>query len=343
MVWAALQIHTKDECPNVKYTSRNQPLLFDKDETSIWSIDVAQTENEAPDLPQMLKAFKNPDQNMPPIALRYRFTTFHQSFSYEDFIEGIKPQMGDGIGDRQANQVTYEIKDGIFKEICREAENNPTKKYALFIDEINRGNVASIFGELITLIEDDKRLGRDNELTAVLPYSRREFGVPDNLYIIGTMNTADRSVEALDTALRRRFVFEEMRPDCNLVPKYSDGKIDLQKMFIVINARIEQLLDRDHCIGHAYFMGVKNLDDLRAIFANKILPLLREYFYGSPAKIGMVLGNRLVIRQAKKHQFAQGSWGADELDEKDVFAFADFSKLSEQDFATIYAEIPTGV
>ncbi|HAF13927.1 MAG TPA: hypothetical protein DCK99_09570 [Blastocatellia bacterium] len=124
---------------------------------------------------------------------RYRFTTFHQSFSYEDFIEGIKPQM-ENIED---GQLAYEIRKGVLKEIVEEAIDNHPKPYALFIDEVHRGNVASIFGELITLIEDDKRLGEDNELKAVLPYSRDESGIPSNLYIIGTMNTADRSVEAL--------------------------------------------------------------------------------------------------------------------------------------------------
>jgi 5-methylcytosine-specific restriction endonuclease McrBC GTP-binding regulatory subunit McrB len=343
MIWASLQIHTKDECPNVKYTSRSQPLVFEKDESSIWSIDAALVDKEAPELNEILNGFNHPEKNGPPVAYRYRFTTFHQSFSYEDFIEGIKPQMGDAVGDGQNDQVTYEIKDGVLKEICREAEDNPTKKYALFIDEINRGNVASIFGELITLIEDDKRLGRKNQLTAVLPYSRKEFGVPDNLYIIGTMNTADRSVEALDTALRRRFIFEEMLPDREKVSLYPDAKVDLQKMFDVMNARIERLLDHDHCIGHAYFMCIENLDDLRSVFANKILPLLREYFYGSPAKVGMVLGDRFVLRKTKKRPFAPGSWGADELDEKEVFAFADVTKLTEADFATIYAEARPGI
>ena len=197
-----------------------------------------------------------------------------------------------------------------------EAIGNQPTPYALFIDEVNRGNVASIFGELITLIEDDKRLGEDNELKATLPYSRDEFGVPSNLYIIGTMNTADRSVEALDTALRRRFTFQEMRPDRSLVPQPAGLKIDLKRLFDVINSRIARLMDLDHCIGHAYFMEIKDINTLRRVFQNKIVPLLREYFYGNPAKIGMVLGEGFVSRLVEKVPFAIGDWGVDELDDK---------------------------
>lgn len=183
----------------------------------------------------------------------------------------------------------------------------------------------------------DKRLKETNELTTKLPYSREEFGVPNNLYIIGTMNTADRSVEALDTALRRRFTFIEMRPNREKVTQPDGMKADLRKIFDVINARIERLHDADHCIGHAYFMGIKDLAGLRSVFANKIIPLLREYFYGNPAKVGMVLGERFVKRKTDNAPFATGTWGADELDEKEVFTFADPSNFSEEDFQTIYA------
>ena len=334
MLWAALQNHTKSECPHVKYAVRTEPLLFSKDEQSIWSIDAELVKQEVPELLAALEGFKKAPAGGAEIK-RYRFTTFHQSFSYEDFIEGIKPQMED----RDNSQVTYEIRPGVFKEIIAEARGNPGKNYALFIDEINRGNIASIFGELITLIEEDKRLGADNELEAVLPYSREPFGVPKNLYIIGTMNTADRSVEALDTALRRRFTFIEMRPDAELVASSQPANlnVDLAKLMETINARIERLLDHDHAIGHAFFLKVKDLPSLQRVFKNEILPLLREFFYGNPAKIGLILGERFVTKKTGNVAFKDGDWGAEDLDEKDVFVFADPEKLTEADFESIYA------
>jgi len=157
------------------------------------------------------------------------------------------------------------------------------------------------------------------------------------------MNTADRSVEALDAALRRRFVFIEMRPDPSQIEQPVSLDVDLRKLLTAMNARIEQLLDHDHCIGHAFFMSVKDLPGLRAVFANKIIPLLREYFYGSPAKVGMVLGERFVVHQSTKTPFAAGSWGMGELDEKEVYTFVDVSDLNEADFQTIYAEAHSSV
>jgi hypothetical protein len=341
ILWVALQSHTKQDCPNVNYAARTDPLIFSKDAASVWSVDPQVADSEAPHLRALLEDFHNPPERTPAVC-RYKFTTFHQSFSYEDFVEGIKPQTEEAQG-RDDGHLSYEVRLGVFREICREAESNPSRNYALFIDEINRGNVASIFGELITLIEEDKRLGKDNELKTTLPYSRDEFGVPGNLYIIGTMNTADRSVEALDTALRRRFTFEEMRPEADKIAQPPDLQVDLRKLFEVINGRIEQLLDHDHCIGHYYLMDIRDLNDLQSVFANRIIPLLREYFYGNPAKVGMVLGEPFVSRKTAKTLFAPGSWGIDELDEKEVFTFADVTKLTEKDFQAIYAENRPGV
>ncbi|WP_210490340.1 AAA family ATPase [Rufibacter aurantiacus] len=223
----------------------------------------------------------------------YDFTTFHQSLSYEDFIEGIKPETHNN-----SDKITYKVKPGIFRKIAEKATSDPNQKYAIFIDEINRGNVSSVFGELITLIEDDKRSGTVNELSCTLPYSNIEFSVPQNLYIIGTMNTADRSVEALDTALRRRFSFKEMLPQPNAIKNHPDLDVDLPKLLTIINARLEKLLDRDHQIGHSYLINIPEstepFQELKKVFANKILPLLQEYFYGNYNKIGAVLGSSFV-------------------------------------------------
>jgi 5-methylcytosine-specific restriction protein B len=177
--------------------------------------------------------------------------------------------------------------------------------YFLVIDEINRGNVSAIFGELITLIEEDKRFGSKNQLFITLPYSREEFILPPNLYIIGTMNTADRSVEALDTALRRRFSFVEMLPDpSKLQGKIIDG-VDLKLLLETMNERIEVLVDRDHTIGHAFLIDIKSIDELRNAFANKIIPLLQEYFYGNYRKMEMVIGSSFFnITEANKVKFA---------------------------------------
>jgi AAA domain (dynein-related subfamily) len=166
----------------------------------------------------------------------------------------------------------------------------------LIIDEINRGNVSAIFGELITLLEPDKRIGKDEALKVTLPYSKAEFGVPSNLYIVGTMNTADRSVEALDTALRRRFTFEEIMPDPELLMDIEFNGFTLETLLTTINDRIEVLLDRDHTIGHSYFINIKSNDTsgLKLAFENNIIPLLQEYFYHDYSKIALVLGEGFV-------------------------------------------------
>ena len=172
-------------------------------------------------------------------------------------------------------------------------------QFVMVIDEINRGNVSNIFAELITLLEQDKRLGNKEELFLDLSYSKSKFIVPPNLHIIGTMNTADRSVEALDTALRRRFSFEEMMPDASLITAEIDG-ISLSEVLTTINERIEVLVDRDHTIGHSYLMDVDSKESLRLAFKDKIIPLLQEYFYGDYGKIGLVLGDGFVEKKKKK-------------------------------------------
>lgn len=243
------------------------------------------------------------DKNNEGKIKRHRFVTFHQSYGYEEFVEGLRPVLD---SDLEEGEVKYEIRAGVFKQLCEEARQNPTERYAMVIDEINRGNISKIFGELITLIEPDKRAGADNEVIVKLPYSGQDFAVPANIDIIGTMNTADRSLALLDTALRRRFEFvplladtrnESGAPLVGLVVKTDLENIDVRQMLERINERIEVLYDRDHTIGHAYFMSLKHIDDaerfeqLADIFRKKIVPLLEEYFFEDWAKISLVLGD----------------------------------------------------
>lgn len=219
------------------------------------------------------------------------------------------------------------------------------KNYVLIIDEINRGNVSQIFGELITLIEEDKRLGKAEALEVTLPYSKEKFGVPPNLHIIGTMNTADRSVEALDAALRRRFNFEEMPPRPLLIE--TDGKlkeqkgildtVDLPLILNTINNRIEKLLDKDHQIGHSYFMSVTKLSELKEAFQNKIIPLLQEYFFGDYGKIGLVVGKGFFkpVESVQENFFAEfNDYDSSEFAERTIYKIKDIAEMTEDDFKT---------
>ena len=189
---------------------------------------------------------------------------------------------------------------GVFRRMAERAADDPDKRYVLIIDEINRGNIARIFGELITLVEDSKRIGAHDEARVTLPGSKTEFGVPKNLHVLGTMNTADRSIALLDTALRRRFVFEEMMPD----PSHPDiatdlDGIDCSKVLAAMNRRIAVLLDREHQIGHTYFLRVDSLPALAGTFRNRIMPLLQEYFYDDWEKIQAALNKNGFVRVSK--------------------------------------------
>ena len=291
-LWGQLQSHTIETCSYVNVKSRQQPLIFNKTKNSTWQIIAEEVENQIPELYDLIDKVEDFKPNPDKVIERFKFVTFHQSFSYEDFIEGIKPIMPEN--GEVAEDLGYKIEDGLFMEICKDAANDPDNRYAIFIDEINRGNVSAIFGELITLIETDKRKGSKNEMFNTLPYSKNSFSVPSNLDIYGTMNTADRSVEALDTALRRRFEFKEMMPDLDVISDEVVENIALSDILDIINKRIELLIDRDHTIGHSYFVNVDSTEKLANAFNNKIVPLLQEYFYGDYGKIGLVLGKGFV-------------------------------------------------
>ena len=343
-IWAWLQLHTNEDCQYVKLQKRNSPQFFWKDENGIWTIDEEIVKSDTPEFLDILSDYKS-FQPLLMTVKRYRFITFHQSYSYEDFIEGIKPQVYENEENPElGKKVIYDVKDGLFKDLVIEAINNPERNYALFIDEINRGNIANIFGELITLIEEDKRIGAVNYIPTKLPYSGTEFGVPQNLHIIGTMNTADRSVEALDTALRRRFSFVEMNPEPEKLsqPEFECKGIDHAKILATINSRIEKLLDKDYCIGHSYFMTIKDrqdpLEEVKEIFQNKILPLLQEYFYGDWGKIMLVLGDEFVHKIVEKVQFKSLDKyeNFEEYDEKPIYRFTNSSDWTLDTFKSIY-------
>ena len=228
-------------------------------------------------------------------------------------------------------------KEGKDKYIIKE-ENVLVKNYVLIIDEINRGNISKIFGELITLIEPSKRIGMKEELRVKLPYSgdsEESFGVPENLFIIGTMNTADRSIAPIDTALRRRFKFIEMPPKSDLLSTDISG-VDLTKMLTAINIRIEYLYDRDHTIGHSYFMGIETLDDLKEIFKNNIIPLLAEYFHEDWKNIKDILNDKddkfIEIKKDGSNYLSNLSNQREQI----IYKIVDIDKLDECHFMKIY-------
>lgn len=274
--------------------------------------------------------------------------TFHQSFSYEEFIEGIKPEMisEESVGEQKSGgEIRYIIESGIFKKACdaaavkagyesledclldskegRKAKFgqalNEGKFILLCIDEINRGNVASIFGELISLIEAPKRLGAKDELTAILPYSKEEFGVPANLKIVGTMNTADRSIQLLDTAIRRRFEFEEMLPDYSLHFNSEYARNILKR----INSRLRCILNKDSQIGHSYLMHAYTAKEIVREVIYRIIPLLEEYFYNDVDKV------RFVLNEDKNTKYP--FYIEDEEAKADYESFVSLNDIEEDD------------
>lgn len=302
IIWGQLQTHTATTSITVNYGKRMAPFIFDKTEDSEWHLTEEGIKFVEENLSEQLELLdaKNKTRKIEDF---YQFLTFHQSYSYEEFVEGIVPAIND---EEDCSTISYQYNKGLFKEICQEANSDPDNNYLLIIDEINRGNISKIFGELITLIEEDKRITpngdinfentitKDEQLLVSLPYTKLKFGVPSNLYILGTMNTSDRSIASIDIALRRRFKFKEMMPDSKLV---ADFGIDFNNIFISLNNKIRLLLDRDHQIGHSYFINTKynngngnnNTETLKNIWFTEILPLLNEYFYCDWDKLKLII------------------------------------------------------
>lgn len=301
--WEALQSHALLDSATVQRdtTARRAPHVFDKDVEGSWFLAGDWEESCAEWIERAELIKQGPKTTGEQVIRRYEFVTFHQSYSYEDFIEGIRPEpSADGQG------VTYALKPGVFKRLCERARLDPLHRYAIFIDEINRGNVAKILGELITLIEVDKRAHYDADgrllggMELTLPYSGERFGVPCNLDIYGSMNTADRSIALLDAALRRRFQFRELMPDSlvisgaqgdGYIPDGEGGVLNLRALLDMLNRRIAYLLHRDQTIGHAFFTRVRDMEGLRSVLCREIIPLLQETFYNDWQRIRLIFGD----------------------------------------------------
>ncbi|EOV4176977.1 TPA: AAA family ATPase [Yersinia enterocolitica] len=291
--WATLQSFTIPGSTTVAYKGRREPAIFDKTADSEWFLVESQLE-QVDELFSLYAELKQGPKSAEAIQ-RFAVVTFHQSYGYEEFIEGIRARSD------ESGNISYPIEPGIFMRLCQRANADPAHRYAIFIDEINRGNISKIFGELISLIEVDKRAGMSNAMSLQLSYSGDHFSVPANVDIIGAMNTADRSLALMDTALRRRFDFVEMMPDLSLLSGTKVKGIELESLLEKLNSRIEALYDREHTLGHAFFMPVKNalnagdeeaaFKQLKIAFQKKIIPLLQEYFFDDWNKIRLVLAD----------------------------------------------------
>lgn len=219
--------------------------------------------------------------------------TFHPSYSYEDFIEGFKPAPG---GDGALRLI---LQAGVFKRVCHEASKYRDRRYLVLIDEINRANLASVFGESLTLLERDKR-----GMAIVLPQSKEPFAIPPNVYLLGTMNTADKSIKVLDSALRRRFAWNEVLPDPTLLAGASVGGLALDRFLEELNRRVARREGREKQIGHAYLLDagkpVATPEEFAARFRQEILPLLQEYCYDDYAELAVYVGQALVDGEGQR-------------------------------------------
>lgn len=335
--WSVLQMHSPTTSKTVTYKNRASQAYFDKDQSGAWYL-LPDSKALLTDLTQQLAEFQQLQQDYSINSVnqsqtsrnvsRQRFTmvSFHQAYGYEEFVEGIRPVMSatGQANERQANnsqtnsnssQMSYAIADGAFLTLCQRAASDPEQRYAILIDEINRANVSRVFGELLSLIEPDKRAGMANAMTVNLAYSGRRFSVPANVDIYATMNSQDHSLAPLDMALRRRFRFIDCPPQPELLPiirihkdselaeaeKFTDGSdnIDLAKLLTGLNNRVTQVLGAEAQLGHAFLISVNSLDDLQTVLIEQIIPQLAQAAGGQVAALQYIFNDEAQPMQSQ--------------------------------------------
>ena len=322
--WSVLQMHTPASSQTVSYKNRASQAYFDKDNSGAWYL-LPESMDLLNDLAQQLAEFQqaqhennNQDQNFS--QQRFSMVSFHQAYGYEEFVEGIRPVMAaSSHTTHSSSQMSYAIQDGAFLKLCQRAANDPEQRYAMLIDEINRANVSRVFGELLSLIEPDKRAGMANAMTVNLAYSGRIFSVPANVDIYATMNTQDHSLAPLDMALRRRFRFIDCPPQPELLPVISFNQesenvsseiinpaqtIDLAKLLNGLNNRIAQTLGAEAQLGHAFLWSVSSLEQLKTALIEQIIPQLAQAAGGQVAVLQYIFQDE---QQPISAQFIQDS------------------------------------
>ena len=275
--WGTLMMYSDKNSVRVKYHRRASQSYFDKDDSSNWFLLadslplLADLQNKLDDYQAAMHSQFQPNYLQPKLE-RFSFVSFHQAYGYEEFVEGIRPHIADN------GQMSYRIESGAFLRLCQQAKHDPSHRYAMLIDEINRANVARVFGELMSLIEPTKRAGQTDSLSVNLAYSRQPFSVPSNVDIYATMNSQDHSLAPLDIAFRRRFEFIECQPQPQLLGKVmANGiEIDLAKLLTALNERISQNLAKDSQLGHSFLWGIDSLQALSAAFSQSIIPQVAQ-------------------------------------------------------------------
>ncbi len=293
--WGTLMMYSDKNSVRVKYHRRASQSYFDKDDSSNWFLLadslplLADLQNKLDDYQVAIHSQFQPNYLQPKLE-RFSFVSFHQAYGYEEFVEGIRPHIADN------GQMSYRIESGAFLRLCQQAKHDPSHRYAMLIDEINRANVARVFGELMSLIEPTKRAGQTDSLSVNLAYSRQPFSVPSNVDIYATMNSQDHSLAPLDMAFRRRFEFIECQPQPQLLGKVmANGiEIDLAKLLTALNERILQNLAKDNQLGHSFLWGIDSLHALSAAFSQSIIPQVAQACQQHGQILQAVFGQRFI-------------------------------------------------